>query len=353
MRDIDICVLNGRFRPFHEGQHHVVKRALELAQYLFIFVGSINEPINYRNAFTFEQVREMIRASLHPRDADRVFIFGVEDTDSDLNWVSEIQRLTAEQVERLSLGKEPTISLIGFAKDASSYYLELFPQWRNEDTGSYAGIEDLSSTRIRNSLYETDDVFRLLENMREDCLIPNGTYLFLREWVSTGDFLRLKREYTFMEKEYLPQFPNKPYPRFFNTADACVIMGGHVLLVRRGEMPGEGLWALPGGHVLPHERCLAAAIREMIEETCIDVPKDILRMSVKDMKLCDDPWRSTRMRTMSVAYGWRLTGTQLPSVQGADDAKEARWWNLNEVTRSMMFEDHHQIIEYFANRFRD
>jgi bifunctional NMN adenylyltransferase/nudix hydrolase len=353
MRDIDICVFAGRFRPFHEGHHHVVKTALETAQYLFIFVGSINEPINYRNPFTFGEVREMIRTSLHPRDADRVFIFGVEDTDSDLNWVSEVQRQTAEQIKRLSFPEEPVISLIGFGKDASSYYLELFPQWQSMDTGPYS-IPNLSSTAVRKELYEAEDERACVEAMREKRReIPMGTYLFLREWVNTFEFGFLRAEYQFMEKEYLPQFPQTPYPRFFNTADACVIMGGQVLLVRRGEMPGKGLWALPGGHVQMHETFESAAIRELIEETCIDVPRDTLRMAIKGSKLCDDPWRSTRMRTVSMAFGWRLTGIGLPSVEGADDAHEARWWNINEITRSMMFEDHFLIIEHFASRFRD
>jgi bifunctional NMN adenylyltransferase/nudix hydrolase len=353
VRNIDICVFAGRFRPFHEGHHHVVKTALDHAQYLFIFVGSINEPINYRNPFTFAEVREMIRTSLHPRDADRVFIFGVEDMDSDLNWVKDVQRQTSEQIARLSLGKEPSISLIGFSKDASSYYLELFPQWASVNTGSYPGVDDLSATKVRNELYETIDPSKYVQNLRDDVLIPNGTYLFLREWVNRPEFENLRSEYHFMEKEYLPQFPQTPYPRFFTAADACVIMGGQVLLVRRGEMPGKGLWALPGGHVKMHETFLSAALRELGEETNIDVELNVLRMAVKGEKVCDDPWRSTRMRTVSIAHGIHLIGTELPFVQAADDANEARWWNINEVTRSMMFEDHYLIIEHFANRFRD
>lgn len=353
MRDIDICVFAGRFRPFHEGHHHVVKTALEAAQYLFIFVGSINEPINYRNSFTFEQVREMIRASLHPRDADRVFIFGVEDFDTDLKWVSEVQRKTTQQIDHLSLGKEPVVSLIGFSKDASSYYLELFPQWKSFDAGSHPGIANMSATKIRNELYETIDPQAYVENLHKDVLIPMGTYLFLREWVHTHEFDRLRGEYNFMEKEYLPQFPQTPYPRFFTAADSCVMMAGQVLLVRRGEMPGKGLWALPGGHVKMDETFETAALRELREETHIDVEQETLRLAVKGMKLCDDPWRSTRKRTVSVAFGLRLIGTKLPHVMGDDDAHEARWWNINEVTRSMMFEDHYLIIEHFANRFRD
>ena len=60
----DICVFAGRFRPFHGGHLHVIKAALSKAQYLAVLVGSCDEPINFRNPFTFEEVREMIRMSL-------------------------------------------------------------------------------------------------------------------------------------------------------------------------------------------------------------------------------------------------------------------------------------------------
>jgi bifunctional NMN adenylyltransferase/nudix hydrolase len=130
--------------------------------------------------------------------------------------------------------------------------------------------------------------------------------------------------------------------------------------VRRGEMPGEGLWALPGGHVKPDETFLSAAIRELIEETCFaDMDAEdhndraSLRLLVRGEKFLDNPWRSTRKRTISMAYGFLVPGTDQPFVKGSDDAKEARWWAIDEVTRGMMFEDHYNVIEDFAARFRN
>lgn len=344
----DICVFAGRFRPFHKGHLHVVTEALNVGQYLFIIVGSCGSPVTPRNPFSFEEVREMIRGSLHPRDADRVFIFGVEDFDNDTKWVSRVQEIVATNVERLSLVGEPKIALIGCEKDHSSYYLKLFPQWANVGVPPY---QDLDASNLRGDLFMNEDSAAEVERMK-DTILPHGSFLLLREWVRSPQFEELRAEYAFMF-HYLSQFSSDPYPQNFCTADAVVIQSGHVLLVRRGERPGKGLWALPGGHIRQTETFLQAAIRELCEETGLGrtFDPDMLTLLVKGEKLLDNPHRSTRFRTVSVAYLFNLTGARyLPPVQGEDDAELARWWPLNEVTRAMMFEDHFLVIQHFASQ---
>ena len=50
-------------------------------------------------------------------------------------------------------------------------------------------------------------------------------------------------------------------------ASACIWRGGQVLLIKRGKPPGKGLWSLPGGKIELGETALAAARRELFEET--------------------------------------------------------------------------------------
>ncbi len=58
-------------------------------------------------------------------------------------------------------------------------------------------------------------------------------------------------------------------PPYIQLAHVFVTWQKKVLLVRRNIEPTKGLWSIPGGHVEKDETYLAAAIRELQEETGI------------------------------------------------------------------------------------
>jgi ADP-ribose pyrophosphatase YjhB (NUDIX family) len=85
---------------------------------------------------------------------------------------------------------------------------------------------------------------------------------------------------------------------------------GRLLLVQRGNEPGRGLWAPPGGRVEPGEDDATALVREMAEETGLVVqPGDLVG-------------RVRRGRVEIADYRCRVVGGTL---RAGDDAMDARW----------------------------
>ena len=360
--DVGVCFFRGR--PITPAHVATVRASLGVGQYAIALIGSVNEAPHFKNPHTFEEVSQMLRASLSAEESDRVFIFGIEDRESDLLWIRDAQRIVDNQVKRLSLGISPKIALVGYSKDGSSYYLKKFPDWGSVATQAIVNEDEslVSATDIRNKLYRAEDPAMEVEALYKKRTIPQGTYLFLRQWVHEAHFVLMRDEFKFMMDEYLPKFHPNPYtgdPQQFNCADMFVFHAGAVALVQRGQMPGIGLWASPGGHKRSYQTFLDAGLDEFGQETkAYDLnpgfDRDVLASHVRGMKLLDNPWRSNREVTVSVAYGVILPSTMPRLIlKGADDAREARWWNTDEVKRSMMFEDLYNPFEYFLNSFRD
>jgi bifunctional NMN adenylyltransferase/nudix hydrolase len=63
MSKFDYCLFIGRFQPFHNGHHAVLKHALSIADKAIIVIGSANQTPNARNPWTAEE-REVI---VYPR----------------------------------------------------------------------------------------------------------------------------------------------------------------------------------------------------------------------------------------------------------------------------------------------
>src|SRR4029079_5730657 len=71
-----------------------------------------------------------------------------------------------------------------------------------------------------------------------------------------------------------------------------------VLTVRRGVPPYRGRWALPGGFVQEEEGLLAAAQRDVAEETGLEKAS----VHLEQLATYGAPRRDPRLRVVSVAY---------------------------------------------------
>lgn len=122
------------------------------------------------------------------------------------------------------------------------------------------------------------------------------------------------------------------------TVDVAVLARGdgrrHILLVQRGNAPFAGAWALPGGFVEEGERVSEAAPRELLEETGLRVA------AMRLLGVYDTPGRDPRGWTVSVVYVATVEGER--AVAGADDACDARWFDLERLP-PLAF-DHSEIV---------
>jgi bifunctional NMN adenylyltransferase/nudix hydrolase len=322
----------GRFQPFHDGHLRSIEFALELVENLIIVLGSHRIAMNIRNPWSTAERAELISQCLSDEQQSRVIFLPMRDwLDSDKIWLTSVKQQVAE------ISDDNRIAIFGHHKDSSSSYLDLFPKWDFIEIGNYAG---LNATSIRAAYFDRQEY--------PTDSIPAPIDRFLQQFKTTDRYQILCQEYQFISK-YHQLWSVAPYPPIFVTTDAVVVHSNHVLVIRRKASPGKGLIALPGGFLNPDETLVDGMLRELAEETCLNVPKTVLRGSIVHSHVFDKPGRSLRGRTITHAYLIQLKGDELPQVIGSDDAEQAWWIPLADLAaqEDCIYEDHFQIIQYF------
>ena len=333
-----IAVLIGRFQPYHCGHASLLEKALASAPKVVIVLGSSYHARSAKNPFTWQEREAMIGATLTNAERERVSFVPMRDYYDDTQWADEVVKAVAAFGET---GAQT--ALVGHFKDASSYYLNLFPQWAM--LAAQAGNENDASD-IRRIYFEAEDLDVSISVLDE--AVPLAVRQYLKAWAALPHYAKLVEEHRFVSK-YKAAWKSAPYAPIFSTVDAVVRCAGHVLLIRRGDYPGKGQWAVPGGFVEQRERLLQSAIRELEEETRLGVLASMLEGALVGVKVFDHPDRSQRGRTITHAHYFDLRSDALPSVEAADDAALVKWVPLEELAgmEEQFYEDHFHIVECF------
>ena len=117
-----------------------------------------------------------------------------------------------------------------------------------------------------------------------------------------------------------------------------------VLLIRRGEEPFIGCWAIPGGFVRQEESLEDAALRELSEET------GVTEAYLEQLYTYGDPDRDPRGRVVTVAYFALIRADAPIRLEGGNDASQASWFSVDQLP-DLAF-DHDEIIRYALRRLR-
>lgn len=150
------------------------------------------------------------------------------------------------------------------------------------------------------------------------------------------------------------------YPRPSVAVDLVIITifdaDPKVLLIRRGEPPFQGSWALPGGFLrvgmTPEEQgedLETAAERELAEETGLPPGSAYL----EQLQTFGRAGRDPRGRVLSVAYYALVRPTLAPLVRAGGDAEDAAWVSISEVGKKKLAFDHAAILAKAVERVRD
>jgi mutator protein MutT len=140
-------------------------------------------------------------------------------------------------------------------------------------------------------------------------------------------------------------YPNQPVVG----VGAIIICDGKILLEKRRGDPGKGKWSVPGGLVELGETTVEAVIREVEEETGLDVAEPEL-IDVVD-NIVRDENGEVKWHFVIIDYFVKVKGGKL---RAADDAEELRWvplaeaekYDLTKTFRAFLQRNYQKLYEY-------
>jgi bifunctional NMN adenylyltransferase/nudix hydrolase len=349
-KQYDVVVYRGRFQGFHNAHLQTILMGLKLAKKVIIVIGSANEPRTYyRNPFFENERIEMIRGALeeHFRHEDVSFV-SVEDHPDDEHWAFMVRKAVHDHIRHVLDIKDPYVAQIGYKKDENCVRdVSLFPTWEYVNTPQF---EPLDATQVRDIFFSK----RPLGFLRGVC--PESVIQYLKGFRTTEDFANMMAEKEYCDK-YKKQFEHLEYAPTFVTGDNIAFQDDTVLLVKRKNFPGKGLWAWPAGFFNAADRVSKSgeivkadksvfdcAVRELSEETNAGVTKEQLQEALVGEQIFDAEGRDPRGRIVTHAFVYNFDDQEVFAVEAADDAEEVRRFHISEVNRRMMYADHYNMF---------
>jgi ADP-ribose pyrophosphatase YjhB (NUDIX family) len=126
-----------------------------------------------------------------------------------------------------------------------------------------------------------------------------------------------------------------------HTANVIISFDSKVLFVIRKNEPYKGTFVIPGGKINEGERVEDAAVREVKEETSIDIELENI------LGVYSDPKRDPREHRISTVFIGKISEhtDRKVSKEGENDATGIKWIDLKDLDDVNFGFDHRKIIE--------
>ena len=139
--------------------------------------------------------------------------------------------------------------------------------------------------------------------------------------IITGDSTPPDAVLSLIQKQ-LEKIPYIPFPVAFATVDVALIDNNGLYL---GRKPGQTQWQFPGGFVHPGEKYINAAIRELMEETCVDASSTAMLEieNIGSFFVPDARYENSPHKITTSFFVFQLS-TEITTCTAGDDLEEVK-----------------------------
>jgi ADP-ribose pyrophosphatase YjhB (NUDIX family) len=120
---------------------------------------------------------------------------------------------------------------------------------------------------------------------------------------------------------------------------ALIFDQGRVLLIQRGQPPLAGYWSLPGGGVETGERLEDAIVREVKEETGLDVATDPIATVFE--RVMPDSEGTCEYHYVLIDFYCRILRGE---PHAGSDSQSVGWFGINSLDNLLMTEGTREVI---------
>ena len=344
-----LAIVISRRQIKHKGHDILDNAALDVADNVLEIIGSAFKFPDSVNLFSWECRKDFTINNLNISDRNRIAFRPIRDYYNIVKWTIEVERIVWEFCREKNIeivNEYDEIVLIGHKKlgNDDTNYLDVFKQW------SYLSVVSnikISATELRNIYFSNNIFTKIFGYFKLKNNVDPWMFEYLMSWKHSSEYARIAKDHNYIIKEK-KKWSKAPYPNLAQTAD-CLVTCGDFILIGERKNYGKGSWCIPGGYVNEYEEILDAGIRELFEETNLDISKELLLKVLKSTHNYSHPKRSARGRIITTLFHFDLeykNDYELPFIEANDDLAAVIWLSRKTFleTENRFFEDHHNNV---------